>query len=169
MKATTRIPIIVLSIAIVFSCAKAKNESAMERDEAPSPEMAAGAPVMADSVSDNGFVPSSAARTDKDKGRKFIRTATMKFRVNNVIKSTYKIEEITAGFDGFVTYTNLASEMDNQTIVPISADSSLETIFFTVSNTFTLRVPNTNLDSTLRTFARLIDYLDYRTIEASDV
>jgi hypothetical protein len=38
-----------------------------------------------------------------------------------------------------------------------------------VTNSMILRVPNYRLDSILKTFARFIDYLDYRTIEANDV
>lgn len=118
----------------------------------------------------NGFISSSAAvETGKDTARKFIRTAEMKFRVKNVAQTTYRIEDLTSGFDGFVTYTYLKSDIDRKTITALSADSSLETIYFTVYNNITLRVPNTKLDTTLKTIATLIDYLDYRVINARDV
>lgn len=118
----------------------------------------------------NGFISSSAAvETGKDTTRKFIRTAEMKFRVKNVAQTTYRIEDLTSGFDGFVTYTYLKSDIDRKTITALSADSSLETIYFTVYNNITLRVPNTKLDTTLKTIATLIDYLDYRVINARDV
>ena len=51
----------------------------------------------------------------------------------------------------------------------ISADSSLETTYFTVVNSMTIRVPNTKLDTTLKDIAKHIDYLDYRIIKADDV
>jgi hypothetical protein len=105
----------------------------------------------------------------KDTARKFIRTAEMQFRVKNVLQATYSIEEIAKQFDGFVTYTHLASTINKKTVTPVSVDSSLETLYYTVDNDITLRVPNTKLDTTLKTISLLIDYLDYRTIKAEDV
>lgn len=116
------------------------------------------------------FIPSSAAiENNKDSSRKFIRTADMKFKVKNVIQATYDIENITARQDGFVTYTNLTSDIDYVTTTAISADSSLETSYYTVSNSIILRIPNTNLDTTLKELSRNIDFLDYRIIKADDV
>ncbi len=112
---------------------------------------------------------SAAVEKNKDSTRKFIRTADLKFKVKDVIRTTYKIEDITARFDGFVTYTKLNSDISSKMTIPISADSSLETTFFVVENTMTLRVPNTQLDTTLKTIAKLIDFLDYRIIKADDV
>jgi len=118
----------------------------------------------------NIFISSSAAvEKNQDTTRKFIRTADLKFKVKNVIKSTYDIENITNRQGGFVTYTNLTSDIDRVFITTVSADSSLESTYYTVTNTVTLRVPNTKLDTTLREIARNIDYLDYRVIKAEDV
>jgi len=119
---------------------------------------------------DNGFMSSSAAVENKsDTTHKFIRTADIKFKVQNVINTTYRIEEIILNHNGFVTYTNLNSRISKREIIPVSADSSLETIYFTVSNTMELRVPNMMLDSTLKVIAKHIDYLDYRIIKANDI
>jgi hypothetical protein len=149
--------IIGLSLSML-SCEK-KSESIDDRGS-----------VSADSISVNGYVSSSAAvETGKDTARKFIRTADMKFRVKNVAKVTYQIEDLTNQTNGFVAYTNLVSNIDDQNTTPISADSILETIHYTVSNTMKLRVPNTKLDSTLKAIANFIDYLDYRIIQANDV
>lgn len=121
-------------------------------------------------ITSNTFISSSAAvENNKDSTRKFIRTADLKFKVKDVIKSTYDIEEITSQQGGFVTYTNLASNIDNVDIKPISADSSIETTYYTVTNSIILRVPNTKLDTTLKEIAKNIDYLDYRIIKAEDV
>ncbi|MDZ4844564.1 MAG: DUF4349 domain-containing protein [Chitinophagales bacterium] len=112
---------------------------------------------------------SSAVENKKDTTRKFIRTADIKFRVKDIAKATYALEDIAARFDGFVTYTNLSSNITRQTVIPISADSSLETIYYVAQNTMTLRVPNIKLDSTLRALVPVIDYLDHRSIKADDV
>ncbi len=147
---------LVLGIAILFlSCKKGENrESSINKDD----------------DSSNAFISSSAAiENNKDSTRKFIRTADLKFKVKSVIKSTYDIENITNQQGGFVTYTNLASNIDKITNNAISADSSIETTYYTVTNSITLRVPNTKLDTTLKEISKNIDYLDYRIIKAEDV
>jgi len=58
----------------------------------------------------------------------------MNFRVKRVAKATYQIEEPTANFDGLVTYTLLNSRIDNTSAIAVSADSILETIYYTVAN-----------------------------------
>lgn len=124
---------------------------------------------MADSTS-NAFISSSAAvENHNDTTRRFIRTADLKFKVKSVINSTYDIENITDRQGGFVTYTNLTSSINNVTNTAVSADSSLETTYYTVTNSITLRVPNIKLDTTLKEISKNIDYLDYRIIKAEDV
>ena len=115
--------------------------------------------------------PSSSAAVvnPNDSTHKFVRTADLKFKVKNVYNATQTIENITSQMGGFVTYTSLNSNIDNQTTTAVSADSSLITTYYTVNNDITLRVPNTALDTTLRAIASLIDFLDYRTIKADDV
>lgn len=117
------------------------------------------------------IAPAASKDADKseDPERQFIRTSDMKFRVNDVAKATYQIEELTRNFRGFVMYTRLESTTDEKSIKPISADSALETLHYTVINNMTIRVPNNKLDSTLQAITALVDYLDYRTIKADDV
>ena len=118
----------------------------------------------------SSYVSSSAAKeNNNDTLHKFIRTADLKFKVKSVIKSTYSIEETTARQDGFVTCSKLESNIDHKDLTPVSADSSLETMYFTVSNDIIIRVPNTKLDTTLKIISRQIDFLDYRIIKADDV
>lgn len=120
--------------------------------------------------SGNQFISSSSAVVDKrDTTHKFIRTADLKFKVKDVIRSTYDIESIAKSQEGFVTYTNLTSHVDYTDNTLVSADSTLETTYFTVSNNLILRVPNTKLDTTLKVIAKHIDFLDYRIIKADDV
>lgn len=119
--------------------------------------------VITDSVS------SSAAVEKEGSTRKFIRTADLKFKVKNVTQSTYAIENITTKFDGFVTYTNLQSVITEQFETKVSLDSTLETTRFNVENNIIIRVPNTKLDTVIKSIAKQIDFLDYRIIKADDV
>ncbi|WP_018343228.1 DUF4349 domain-containing protein [Cytophaga aurantiaca] len=112
---------------------------------------------------------SAAVETNKNDGRKFVRTADLLFKVKNVIKATYSIEDIVSRHGGFVTHTSLNSNINSVNTTAISADSSLETTYFTVVNYMTIRVPNTKLDTTLKDIAKHIEYLDHRLIKAEDV
>ena len=143
-------------IALLFSCKKADNATG---------EATADYQNSADSTA----VSSSAAVEKKDSKQKFIRTADIKFKVKNVVKSTYAIENAVQKFGGFVTYTNLQSTIQDQIKTKVSQDSTLETTKFTVENNITIRVPNTQLDTVIKSIARQIDFMDFRVIKADDV
>ena len=118
----------------------------------------------------NLILSSSAAVEDgKDQNHKFIRTADLKFKVRNVAAATGEVEDITRRLGGFVTFTNLGSVVDNKVTTAVSEDSSLEMTYYSVVNEMTLRVPNRQLDSTLKAISSLVEYLDYRVIKADDV
>jgi hypothetical protein len=143
-------------IALLFSCKKADYASSEETADYKA-------------SADSTAVSSSAAVEKKDSKQKFIRTADIKFKVKNVVKSTYAIENATQKFGGFVTYTNLQSNIHDQIKTKISQDSTLETTKYTVENNITIRVPNTQLDTVIKTIAKQIDFLDFRVIKADDV
>ena len=105
----------------------------------------------------------------KDGERKFVRTAAFRFKVKDVQKSTEKLESITYQFGGFVTHTQLSSDIIHSNITAISKDSSLETTYYSVTNEMTIRVPNTSLDTTLKLISQNIEFLNYRIIDAEDV
>ena len=142
-------------IALLFSCKKADYASEESADYK--------------TTADSTAVSSTAAVEQKDSKQKFIRTADIKFKVKNVVKSTYAIENAVAKFGGFVTYTNLQSNIHDQIKTKISQDSTLETTKFSVENNITIRVPNTQLDTVIKSIARQIDFLDFRVIKADDV
>ena len=166
--------------ALWLSACEAKheaNQASADQTKAEQPAPAASAnAVMADQASDEEVTkPQSApARSSPEEktvlpARQFIRTADVKFRVDNVAKTTNRIEAITRQNGGFVTFTKLASQIDDKETVAISADSLLETTRYTVSNTMTLRVPNSRLDTTLQAITALGNYLDIREIKSDDV
>lgn len=116
------------------------------------------------------YISSVAAMVSPfDTLRKFIRTADLKFRVADLRKSTYGIEDIIIKYNGFVTYTHLNTSVHHTEKTQISKDSILESIYYNMENTMTLRVPNQHLDTVIRLIGRHIDYLDYRTIQANDI
>ena len=116
------------------------------------------------------YISSSAAlENPADTTRSMIRTAHIKFKVADVIKSTYSIENIAVRQGGFVENSNLSSRIDNTKRTRIKKDSILVTSYYTISNKLTLRVPNTKLDTTLTEIAQFVAFMDYRVIEAKDV
>ena len=151
-------------VLFIGGCAEKSKESASSADYSSEPVASEAKASATEAISS-----SAAVETNKNSDRKFVRTAELRFKVKNVIKATYRIEDIASQHGGFVTYTNLNSTIDNVNTTKISADSSLETTYFTVLNSMTIRVPNTKLDTTLKDIAKHIDYLDYRIIKADDV
>ena len=121
------------------------------------------------SIDSSTTLSSAAAVQPKNSDRKFVRTADIKFKVKNVPNSTYIIENATTKFGGFVTYTNLQSTISEKNEVKISQDSTLEITKYAVENNITIRVPNTQMDTVIKTIAKQIDFLEYRVIKADDV
>lgn len=117
----------------------------------------------------NALSSNAAVVYKKDTTHQFVRTADLKFKVNNVIEATYTIERIIAQQNGFVTYTNLHSIVNEVLETPIGNDSLLETTKFSIVNSMVIRVPNTQLDTALKSMANLVEFLDYRVIKADDV
>jgi hypothetical protein len=159
MKTITKLGLAsLLVMALLFSCKR----SEATREEAPVTEESSAPSQEKDVVSSSAAV----ANTDN---RKFIRTADIKFKVKNVAKSTYAIENATTKFGGFVIYTNLQSSISKKESTKISQDSTLETTRYTVENNITIRVPNAQLDTVVKTIAKQVDFLNSRVIKADDV
>lgn len=164
---------IYLSLFIAFFTACSSSSMEEAPTESYSEKSSSPAEGFEDDLSNDApqgnHLSSSAAEVSNIPGKKFIRTADIKYRVKNVRSSTNKLEDITRKNGGYVTYTNLQSDINRTENTPISADSSLETMYYTINNTITLRVPNSTLNNTLREMSSEIDYLDYRTITANDI
>jgi len=167
MKNTKSVVVVVIMAILMWSCAH-NNRPEMAYDMAFSEaEMVAEE---ANIESPETYISSSAAlENPNDTTRRMIRTANIKFKVDNVIKSTYSIENIVITHNGFVENTNLTSQINRTKSTPVKEDSTLLTTYYTVVNTLVLRVPNTELDATLREIAQHVEFMDYRIINAKDV
>ena len=155
MKTIPKIGLAILLVALAYSCKQSENTSTND--------------VTAEEMASKDVLSSSAAVEKPDSKRQFIRTADVKFRVKNVPQSTYAIENATTKNGGFVIYTNLQSSISERETSKISPDSLIETTKYSVENNITIRVPNTQLDTVIKTIAKQIDFLDYRVIKADDV
>jgi hypothetical protein len=153
MKTLPKIGLALLLLAAVHSCKKAEGhetESVVATEES------------------QDLATSSAASTKNDNGRKYMRTADMKFKVNDVAKSTYAIENTVQQFGGIVTNTNLQSVISEHKETQVSPDSTLETTKYNVENSMTFRIPNRQLDTVVKAIAKQVNYLDFRIIKAED-
>ncbi|MFY8126806.1 MAG: DUF4349 domain-containing protein [Chitinophagaceae bacterium] len=111
----------------------------------------------------------AAVITGIDSTKKFIRTAQIKSKVNNVLQATLSIEDATIKHGGFVTSSLLQSNTNKVEQFETSADSLQENIYYTTTNTITCRVPNNKLDTLLKDIAKTLVFIDYRNITAEDV
>jgi hypothetical protein len=72
-------------------------------------------------------------------------------------------------YKGFVEKTNLTSQINHTNETAVKEDSILLATYYTVINTLVLRVPTTQLDTTLKEIAQFVEFMDYRNISAKDV
>jgi hypothetical protein len=164
MKAPIKILGIIALFALIYSCSKKSEENHAIRS------MDLEKPVTTtDSASVESNMSSSAAQVDEKSKRKFIQTADARFKVKDVAQSTYKIEAITKNVGGFVTLSELRSNIIDNDETQVSQDSILKTSRYEVNNNMSLRVPNVKLDTLLKSIAKEVQFLDYRIIKADDV
>ncbi len=112
--------------------------------------------------------PTTSAVETKLK-REFVRTVDAQFEVEDVSKATKAIEDATKKFGGFVTLSNLQSQVIQSDEIPVSADSLLLTKKYKVENVITLRVPNSQLDTVLRAIGKQIKFIDFQSLKCDDV
>lgn len=105
----------------------------------------------------------------KDSVRSFVRKADLFFKVEDVKLATFDIERIVNEHSGYVTTSDLESQLNSKNSVRISKDSIQDIINYTVKSNLLIRVPNTELDAVLTQIGGLIDYLEYRKIHLDDV
>jgi len=158
---------------LVWACSQKSSERFENKMAVVEADMAAPAE---ESISENPthspetYISSSAAMENpNDTTRRMIRTADIKFKVSDVINTTYNIENIVVKHNGFVEDTRLTSQINYTKETSIKEDSILKTTYYTVVNTLVLRVPSAQLDSTLKEIAQFVQFMDYRNISAKDV
>ncbi len=185
MKKIIRITLLSLFIgAILISCSqKSENSSREEKKSAIKSEMNAESteinkspnkPMLSKEEASNAtmeqvMTTSAAKVTGIDSLRKFIRKAELEFKVDNVLNSTHKIEDLTINFGGFVTNSSLINEINNTQTKKVSSDSSLVIVEYTVKCNITSRIPKAKLDSFLRSLAPMIQFINKRIVTAEDI
>lgn len=146
--------IMVATTMVIFTgCTEKKAEITLSGEE------------FADSVSTSTF-PSEMNDFAK---RKFIKTGNLRFKVKNVQEASNSIEDIVEKYDGFITHSELSSNITQVNEVEISEDSVLLNKAYEMSNKITLRIPNQNFDKVLREIQPVMTFLEYKKVSADDV
>lgn len=104
-----------------------------------------------------------------DTFRLFVKTADLRFRVNEVLESTRQMEQLVSRERGFLINSNLQSNVEQVTQTPVSPDSLLERTYYTVSNEIRFRIPNTRFDTVMQQLTASQQFLDNRRISFDDV
>lgn len=116
------------------------------------------------------YTSSAAAIEGKAFGnRRFVRTSEMKFKVDDVISSTYRVEEIAVQSGGFVVKSEIRNTAEHFNTIKISADSAKLVTYYTLESLLQFRVPSYALDSALKAIAPLVGKMDYRIVEAKEM
>lgn len=147
----------VLFVVLFFSATACKNQSAEERFSESKME--------SEVVDTLKTAPVNASNLE----REFVRTVDAQFEVEDVRAATKAIEDATKKFGGFVTLSNLQTQVLQSDEVPVSADSLLLTKRYKIENVITLRVPNVQLDTVLRTIEKQVKFVDFQTLKCDDV
>lgn len=179
MKAFTKFIIVIfLAIFIIVSCS---NPNKMMMDEAmevsmadvPESEYSMNNPIpsvqFVPPVIENFIATSAAYTINDDEDHKFIRTATLRFKVNDVVKATSAIEDIIVTNKGFIIKSQINSRQSVVGEYTLSDDSLLTIMNNYLEGSLNLKVPCELLNQILHEISPLAVYIDYRTIEAEDV
>ena len=150
----------VLLASLVISCKQSDN--AISESNATSDSRA----VATDSVA-------PVAKTTKESiekpQQKRIRTADIKCKINDVYKATEKIEKVTKQCGGYISSSDLQSNITHEEKIKISADSSIVATNYTMQNHITLRVPNQKMDTLIKCIASQVGFLNYKVTKENDV
>src|SRR5450631_534422 len=101
--------------------------------------------------------------------RRFIRTASLRFKVPSVSEAVTVIENRTRALGGFVGFSHFVNNVLDSTGVSISRDSAMQIIHYSTSGFLTLRVPDFMLDSLLAELRPMSSIILDREIGADDV
>ncbi len=174
-----RLVIPIFAALFLSSCSKEPKRPEVARMETapmPAPQAAPAAKVAKeehavamDSARASSTSKSNAPAAAPKMERKVIRTADLHFKVANTEQTTYKIEQLTKHFGGYVTQTNLEGRVIKQFDLPSGSDSTAHITHYEVENNMTLRVPNEQLDTVLASISHLYLFLNHRRVSGDDV
>jgi len=143
----------------VYSCKK--GEATVSSNERADYAVADSAAATSDSIS------SAATMTVKDK--QFIKTADVNMEVKDVYEATISIEKSVQDLGGFVTHSNLHSNVISEDSYNTSANDAMLVKKYQTENAMQVRVPTEKLGELLVMINDKKLFLNSRIINAEDV
>lgn len=147
----------IIFAGLLSSCKKYENAGYSDKAE-----MAVdSASVVSDSIS------MAASQNIKDK--QFIKTADVNMEVKNVYESTISIEKYLKENGGFVTNSNLKSNIISEDSYDISSEKAMLIKKYSIDNQMQVRIPTEKLGDFLQFIHKQNLFLNHRIITAEDV
>lgn len=150
-----------LSAALLLGIYSCKKGEAVSTEYADSMTTDSAVVSVSDSVS------SAASMTVKDK--QFIKTADVNMEVKDVYEATVSIEKSVQDLGGFVTRSNLRSNVISEDTYNTSNENAMMIKKFQTENTMQVRVPTQKLGELLTLINNKKLFLNSRIINAEDV
>lgn len=125
------------------------------------------AEIMADSTMVSDSVSIASTQTIKDK--RFIKNADVNMEVKNVYETTISIEKYLKQNGGFVTLSNLQSNVIAEDTYDVSSEKAMLIKKFNMENRMQVRIPTEKLGDFLEYIHQKNIFLNHRTITADDV
>ncbi|ROH98742.1 DUF4349 domain-containing protein [Chryseobacterium sp. G0240] len=122
-----------------------------------------------DSVSSMVSDSVSSAATMKVKDKQFIKTADINMEVKDVYNATISIEKSVQDLGGFVTHSNLRSNVVSENTYNTSDEDAMLIKKYQTENTMQVRVPTEKLGELLTLINNDKLFLNARSINAEDV
>lgn len=110
----------------------------------------------------------STALTAEDGQRRFIRTVSADFQVSDVTRAARRIEDLAARAGGFVTRSDIGSDVRSTHRRPLGDGRRVELSVYVQRANLQLRVPSAGAQAFMRSLAREMDFLDRRSYQAVD-
>ncbi len=142
----------------IYSCKKGEIGTTERADYGSTDSVAVA---ISDSVS------SAASMTVKDK--QFIKTADVNMEVKDVYEATISIEKTVQDLGGFVTHSNLQSNVISEDTYNTSGDEAMLIKKYQTENAMQVRVPTEKLGELLTLINDKKLFLNFRNINAEDV
>lgn len=170
----SKIAMLAVALAALGACARERMQGAADAPVAPAEmDRAAGAAARSASPPEAPTPPvqaqmQSAALVQQDAQRKFIRTASARFRVRDVYASAWSIEDLVAQYGGFVTRDAIDNTIEGVDSSPAPGNRIVELATYTLHADLQVRVPSARTQEFLRALSKEVDFLDNRDFRATD-
>ena len=148
----------IIFAGLLSSCKKYETTGYAEESKIATADSAS---VVSDSIS------MAASQNIKDK--QFIKTADVNMEVKNVYESTISIEKYLKENGGFVTNSNLRSNIVSEDSYDISSEKAMLIKKYNTDNQMQVRVPTEKLGDFLQFIHKQNLFLNHRIITAEDV